>query len=95
MNALKEMPGVTVLTAMCQCDLAECVCGMTERALRWWMSPHHTWMPMTPEQREWCLAEIDSVEGYRRADYEDVPDSQLARGVLDAWRDYCRDKGLL
>jgi hypothetical protein len=50
---------------------------------------------MTAEQRDWCLNEIASVEGYSRSDFEGECDGGLARGVLDAWRDYCRDKGLL
>jgi hypothetical protein len=50
---------------------------------------------MTPSQRAWCLDEIGSVEGYKRADFEDYNDSDLARAVLHAWNDYCRDKGLL
>jgi hypothetical protein len=45
--------------------------------------------------REWCLDEIDRVEGFRRRDYELLDDSELARGVLDAWLDFARDKGLL
>lgn len=50
---------------------------------------------MTPEQREWCMAEIDSVECHDRADYETASDELLANGVLTAWQDYCVDKGLL
>jgi hypothetical protein len=50
---------------------------------------------LNDEQREWCLAEIDSVEGYRRDDYLNEPDAEVARGVMDAWIDYCRDKGLM
>lgn len=49
---------------------------------------------MTPEQREWCLSEIDNVEGYERSNYATLPDDLLANGVLCAWMDYCRDKGL-
>jgi hypothetical protein len=47
------------------------------------------------EQREWCLSEIDAVEGYSRWDYETASDSDVARATLGAWTDYCRDKGLL
>ncbi len=50
---------------------------------------------MTAEQREFCLTEIGNVEGYRRADYEESDDADLASGVLSAWTDFCRDKGLL
>lgn len=83
----------------CVCFGAEyvgsCICNPTEMALRAWSSPSWKLAPMTPAQREWCLQEIDGVEGYKRADYEPLTDAELARGVLDAWRDYCRDKGLL
>ena len=50
---------------------------------------------MTPEQREFCLSEIDRVEGYERKGLEDVSDQVLASDTLSAWVDYCRDKGLL
>jgi hypothetical protein len=50
---------------------------------------------MTDLEREWCLTEIESVEGYRREDFVDSDDSALAHGVLNAWKDYCRDMGLL
>jgi len=50
---------------------------------------------LSPAQREVCLTEIGAVEGYDRADYEQETDQALARGVLWAWLDFCRDKGLL
>jgi hypothetical protein len=50
---------------------------------------------MTPEQREWCLEEIGSVEGYDRAEHVEDSDSDLASTVLCAWTDYCRDKGMI
>lgn len=50
---------------------------------------------MTKEQREWCLNEIDQIEGYSRQHYEACSDDLLANGVLSAWVDYCRDKGLM
>lgn len=78
----------------CQCSISECICPLCERALRAW-SNGSLKIGMTPDQREFCLSEIDSVEGYRREDYESYSESDLARGVLDAWRDYCRDKGML
>ena len=77
-------------------ELGGCVCPSVERALRAFMERRPgTPAAMTPDQRAWCLAEIGSVEGYVRADYEDVADSALARGVLNAWTDYARDKGAL
>ena len=80
------------------CEIDQCehmaVCYGTEMALR-----HYTYEitlpPMTPEQREWCLEEIASVEGYRRAEFEDATDKELANCVMAAWSDYLRDKGLL
>jgi hypothetical protein len=50
---------------------------------------------MTAQQREFCLAEIASVEGHSRADYETATDADLAAETLSAWVDFCRDKGLL
>lgn len=69
-----------------------CLCCDTEKALRWigWGKGS-----LTPEQREWCLAEIDSVEGYERRHYERASDADVAKGVLHAWTEYARDKGLL
>ena len=72
-----------------------CVCSIDERVLRAYSRSDILLETMTPEQRDWCLSEIESVEGYDRADYESSDDADLARGVLDAWQDYCRDKGLL
>jgi hypothetical protein len=70
-----------------------CVCDRAERTLRCYIRGGLP--PMTPAQREECLAEIGSVEGYDRNDYEGVDDASLARGVLHAWTDFCRDTGLL
>lgn len=70
-----------------------CVCGESEKALRGWLNGRIT-TPMTPEQRQWCYKEIDSIEGYDRADYDKATDAELAMGVLSAWQDFCRDKGL-
>jgi len=70
-----------------------CVCGATEKALRGWANKRLT-TPMTQEQREWCLAEIGSVEGYTAKDYIKCDDDHLALSVLTAWMDYCRDKGM-
>ena len=70
-----------------------CVCGLSEKALRAWRGNQ---LPaMTPEQREWCYQEIDAVECHDREDYLAASDADLAYGVLCAWQDYCRDKGLL
>ncbi len=73
-----------------------CFCCDNERALRAYAYGSRQPMPpMTGEQREACLDEIGNVEGYRREDYAQSPDKELAHGVLCAWMDYCRDKGLL
>ena len=78
----------------CYGNPALCLCLPVERVLRAYMAQAP--MPaLTPEQREACLEEIALVEGYDRHDYEESDDQELARGVLSAWVDYCRDKGLL
>lgn len=64
-----------------------------ERVLRVW-STKGSMSLMTPAQRAWCISEIASVEGYEAEDWLRLSDAELARGVLDAWRDYARDKGL-
>lgn len=77
-------------------EMDGCVCPPVERALRGYMDRRTSLPgPMNPAQRAWCLQQIDRVEGYDRADYESADDSALARGVLNAWTDYARDKGAL
>jgi hypothetical protein len=77
----------------CICGYGDCcVCPTTEKALR---AILHADLKMTEEQREWCKREIDKVEGHGRNDYIDADDSTIAGGVLNAWVDYARDKGLL
>lgn len=71
-----------------------CVCLYSERALRGFMERRPgTPVAMTLEQREWCLSQIEQVEGYDRRQYEDDSDRDLASTVLSAWTDYARDKG--
>ena len=77
----------------CYGDSEGCVCPPLEKAIRVIAGGHGE--PLTAADRETCLREIEKVEGYRRADYEPLPDQELAKGVLDAWTDFCRDKGLL
>jgi len=90
-----DMPDVVAGACVCY-DVRTgghpCVCTATERQLRLVMDGGAA---LTPAQREWCLAEIDGVEGHTRADFDDETDVIVAREVLDAWRDYARDKGLL
>lgn len=72
-----------------------CLCaqaGGAEKVLRYVMSVEGK---LSPAQREWCLSEIDGVEGFKRADYDGASDADVARGTIDAWLDYCRDKGIL
>lgn len=78
----------------CQCgdDLPGCICQPEEKALRAIMAG--CYRPMTPAEREWCMREIIAVEGYRSEDAEGT-DADVARTVLNAWKDYCLDKGLL
>lgn len=73
-------------------DVGECACGAAERYLRHLLNSGGE---LTDEQRAWCLGEIERVEGYDRADYEQSPPHELARGVLNAWTDFARDKGLI
>lgn len=49
--------------------------------------------PMNAAQREWCLQQIELVEGYRRQDYVALDSRDLAKGVLDAWTENARDMG--
>ena len=78
-----------------QADKDNCVCPPLERFMRAYAER----LPMTamsPEQREECIQEvIYCSEGSNRTDYEALSDQDLARGVLYAWADYARDKGLL
>ena len=72
----------------------ECACMEAEAVLRCYIAGY-VQTAMSPAQRETCLQEIEQVESFRREDYAEATDRDLARGVLDAWVDYCRDKGLL
>lgn len=95
MSQLPPSPLDVLAPDECGCFSAAdaiCVCPATERALR---HVARAGAPMTAEQREWCLMEIDGVEGYRRDDYVNESDPDVAHGVLNAWTDYCRDKGLI
>jgi hypothetical protein len=69
-----------------------CVCPDAERALRAIARGDYE---LTDDAREWCLTEIDRVEGHSRVDHDGDADRHVANGVLSAWTDYCRDKGLL
>lgn len=71
-----------------------CVCTDMEQAIRAWSGG--VAMPaMTIGQREACLHEIGRVEGFVADDYAGASDRDVAAGVLEAWTEYARDKGLL
>jgi hypothetical protein len=98
MSTTSEMPELPSVPCTCldKEDRADvgCACGDSERVLRFITGQAHD-IIFTDAQREWCLSEIASVEGYRREDYAGEPTDNLARAVLEAWTDYCRDKGLI
>lgn len=72
-----------------------CACAPMERALRAWSGGYEGIPAMTAEQRNACLDEIGQVEGWIRSEHADLSDGDLARNVLSAWMDFCRDKGLI
>ncbi|OHD28241.1 MAG: hypothetical protein A2Y38_25290 [Spirochaetes bacterium GWB1_59_5] len=87
--------GGFVLTACVDCDHSD-RCVNDEAVLRSYDRCGDTRPPaMNVHQREWCLQEINEVEGWNRDDYEAVPDQELARAVVQAWGDYARDKGVV
>lgn len=79
----------------CVCDYdAYCVCPPEERCIRYAISfPPQVAMPPDVEN-EW-LDWIDSVEGWKREEYEGKPACEIAAACLQAMADFCRDKGLL
>lgn len=95
-----QMPAMAARASQCPgCYCYEdgrmpCLCPDSEKALRI-CAAGRLQGPLAPAEREECLGQIAAVEGYRREDYETAPDEQLAGGVLSAWTDYARDKGLL
>lgn len=71
-----------------------CMCPDAEKVLRMIVGDRST-KPLTEGEKKECFAEIDKVEGYSSADLAAGTDWQIANGVLCAWTDYARDKGLL
>lgn len=73
-----------------------CVCDQVERVIRAYQEGRRI-IPLTAEQRAWCVREADRAgEGlYRPAELEALSDRNLARAVLYAWAEYCRSQGLL
>ena len=94
-------------TLPCRCfpDFPDmCACADGEVALRHYSSQPgspdpgaETVPPMTPDQQNWCLDEIGlgSEYGLERSEYEQKPDRDLAKGVINVWAEFCRDKGLI
>jgi hypothetical protein len=81
------------LSCICRGSIEDCGCSDGEMALRHY-ARSYTMPPMTVEQREWCIRQIDRVEGFEGANYERATDSELGGAVLEVWLEYCRDKGL-
>lgn len=79
----------------CSPDSGGCACGEQERPLRAWAYGNGPMPPMTLLHREYCLTEIAKVEGFSWKEHENDADADLARTTLNAWTDFCRDKGLL
>ncbi len=80
------------LGCICQDDdisIDYCLCGKEEKKLRVVAAGRAA---LDDKQREWCLAEVHRVEGWDEYEYETDP--MLADAVLEAWVDFCRDKGL-
>lgn len=80
----------------CGGNVEGCVCGHNERVLRSYVD-HRRTVPMTAEQREWCIEEADKCgEGmYSREQLEGYNDHDLAWTVIDAWHAYCQSQGLI
>jgi hypothetical protein len=73
-----------------------CCCPNGEQVLRAYAYVEDTSLPlMNMDQHAWCVAQIESVEGHSADGHEPLTDRDLASGVLEAWADFARDKGLL
>lgn len=75
----------------CQCFAGQenCVCGREEKILRAY-SRGTSLRLMTPAERYWCVREADKAgEGaYNAAWLAGLDDQELARVVLQAWKEY-------
>lgn len=99
---MKEMPDpIPEVPCMCAGSMwvptaEDCMCEAGEAALRAWQYGKAP-VPMTPEQRQWCMNEIRSVgDSTSQPDnFDNHTDADLGRDTIHAWADYCRDKGLL
>lgn len=80
----------------CSGDTTACVCGIEERVIRAYSEGRYA-VPMTAEQREFCIWEADKCgEGmYSREELQGYSDQALASAVLDAWDAYCKSQGLI
>lgn len=102
MSEVNQIPG-PILVPSCACEGSRwvpigspCLCQPTERMLRAYAADESGILPaLNHAQREWCLAEIARVEGHSREEHLEDTDRWLAHGVLTAWTDFCRDKGLM
>ncbi|MFC4172668.1 hypothetical protein ACFOYU_11445 [Microvirga sp. GCM10011540] len=75
---------------------AMCACPDHEQVLRAYAYVEEPSLPpMNMDQRAWCIAQIESVEGHSADGHEPPTDRDLASRVLEAWADFARDKGLL
>lgn len=73
-------------------DERGCRCHAVERALRAWFQGRHR-EPMTEEQRDWCLAEIRSIDPVSAPHFVDEEDQRLAGAVLVAWVGWLEENG--
>lgn len=79
--------------APCCYDPQNCVCCDAERALRGWYSGALR-VPMTSEQKAYCLAELERAKGFDAEDYVLSEASQLAGAVLSAWLECAKDNNV-
>lgn len=84
---LSKMPSVPQVECCLGADRKlfrlACRCNGSERALRAW-STGRAPAPMTAEQRDWCVQELDGA-GYCGDAWSDVSDAEIAGALLSAW----------
>jgi hypothetical protein len=70
-----------------------CICHPDECVLRHYAYTDYR-VPMTQEQREWCIREADHAgEGYySREELAGYKDKELDRAVLNAWNMYVQSQ---
>ena len=84
-----------ITVSCCSGNESLCVCGYNEKVLRAY-SEGRCKIPMTTEQREWCLDEAERAgEGsYPRSEGIGMDDAALAERVINAWHDYVQSNCL-